>query len=60
MERREFVRAAVAAGIGAGAIGAEGKAMVQPSAKTGQELYQLRKYTLRNGPQTALRSNSRR
>ncbi len=54
MERREFVRAAMAAGVGAGALGAEGKAMAQTSAKTGQELYQLRKYALRNGPQTAL------
>jgi len=54
MERREFVRAAVAAGVGAGAIGAEGKAMAQAAAKTGQEFYQLRKYALRNGPQTAL------
>jgi len=54
VERRVFVRAAVAAGMAAGAIGAEGKAMAQVSAKTGQEFYQLRKYTLRNGPQTAL------
>ena len=57
MERREFVRAAMAAGVGAGALGAEGKAMASDfGARHGgcQELYQLRKYALRNGPQTAL------
>jgi len=71
MERREFVRAAVAAaGMGAGAIGAEAQ-VAQPADSSaslrndkqeagndklgaGHELYQLRKYTLRNGPQTAL------
>ncbi len=70
MERREFVRAAVVAGMGAGALGSEEKALAGqtitagPSTAlrsaqndkqgAGQELYQLRKYALRNGPQTAL------
>jgi hypothetical protein len=50
VERREFVKAAVA-GVAAGvALGAE----AQGAAKAGQEFYQLRKYALRNGPQTAL------
>ena len=58
MERREFVRTAVA--------GAALRATAGPSAalrsaqddnlgaKAQQEFYQLRKYELRNGPQTAL------
>ena len=51
MERRDFMRSAVAAGVGAGAtLGAE--AQGQPASQ--QEYYQLRKYTLRNGPQLAL------
>jgi NIPSNAP len=51
MERREFVRTAVAAaGV---ALGAEGSAMGQ-SAAAGREFYQLRKYELRNGSQLAL------
>jgi hypothetical protein len=70
VERREFVRAAVAAGMGAGAIGAEGGAMAgqtttagpstalrsaqDDNGRGGQEFYQLRKYALRNGPQTVL------
>ena len=50
VERRDFVKSAVAAaGVGA-AFGGEAKAM----AETQQEYYQLRKYTLRNGPQLAL------
>ena len=54
MERREFVRSAVAAA-GVGALSAEGMAMAQgPARAVGQEFYQLRKYELRNGPQTAL------
>lgn len=54
MERREFVKTAVAAA-GAGALGAEGMAMAQgPARVVGQEFYQLRKYELRNGAQTAL------
>ena len=52
MERREFVKAAMAAGVGA--FGVEGGAMGQTAAKTGREFYQLRKYALRNGPQLAL------
>ena len=53
MERREFVKSAVAAGVGAGAaFGAEPQAKAQAEAR--QEFYQLRKYTLRNGPQLAL------
>lgn len=52
MERREFVKTAVAAGVGA--FGAEGSAMGQSAAKAGREFYQLRKYSLRNGPQLAL------
>lgn len=54
MERREFVRSAlVTAGIGAGAAFAaqpEGKAMAEGT----HEFYELRTYTLRNGPQLAL------
>ena len=53
MERREFVKSAVAAGVALGAA-AEESAMAQGAAKAGQEFYQLRKYTLRNGPQLAL------
>ena len=54
MERREFVKTAVA-GVGA-AFGAEGMTMAQgtTTAQARQEFYQLRKYELRNGPQTAL------
>src|ERR1019366_4838360 len=53
MERREFVKSAVAAGVGAGAaFGAEPQAKAQAEAR--QEFYQLRKYTLRTGPQLAL------
>jgi hypothetical protein len=53
MERREFVKSAVAAGVGAGAaFGAEPQAKAQAEAR--QEFYQLRKYTLRNGPHLAL------
>ncbi|HUD22414.1 MAG TPA: NIPSNAP family protein [Acidobacteriaceae bacterium] len=64
------MRAAVAAGMGAGAIGAEGGAMAgqtttagpstalrsaqDDNGRGGQEFYQLRKYALRNGPQTVL------
>jgi hypothetical protein len=53
MERREFVKTAVAAGV---ALGAEGHAMAQgvTNAQAGREFYQLRKYELRNGPQLAL------
>jgi hypothetical protein len=63
MKRREFVRAAMAAGVGAGAIGAEAQVGQTADSSTSlrndkhgmdQELYQLRKYALRNGPQTAL------
>jgi len=70
VERREFVRAAVVAGMGAGALGAEEKALAgqtitagpstalrsaqDDNGRGGHELYQLRKYALRNGPQTAL------
>ena len=70
MERREFVRAAVVAGMGAGALGSEEKALAgqtitagpstalrsaqDDNGRGGHELYQLRKYALRNGPQTAL------
>jgi hypothetical protein len=56
MERREFVKSAVAAaGVGAAFAKAEGSAMGQTAAKAaGQEFYQLRKYSLRNGPQLAL------
>jgi hypothetical protein len=52
MERREFVKSAVVAGVGA--LGAEGVAMAQSVAQVGREFYQLRKYQLRNGAQTAL------
>src|ERR1019366_5000334 len=56
MERREFVKSAVAAGVGAGAaFGAEPQAKAQAEAR--QEFYQLRKYSLRNGPQLALTQN---
>jgi NIPSNAP len=51
MERREFVKTAVAA---SAAFGAEASAMGQTAAKAGREFYQLRKYALRNGPQLAL------
>jgi hypothetical protein len=49
LKRREFVKSAVAAGV---AMGAD--AMAQGTAAAGREFYQLRKYTLRNGPQLAL------
>jgi hypothetical protein len=59
MERREFVKAAV--GVGAGvALGGEAMmadamaAQGSTTAQAGREFYQLRKYELRNGPQTAL------
>ena len=61
VERREFVKSAVAAGVGA--FGAEGVAMAGQAAdssaalrndKRVQEYYQLRKYTLRTGPQLVL------
>lgn len=50
------MKTAVAAGVGAAAagVGAEAKAMAETVDKGHQEFYQLRKYTLRNGPQTAL------
>lgn len=49
MERREFVTSAIAVA-GAALSGGEGRAMAQST----QEFYQLRKYTLQNGPQLAL------
>ncbi len=54
MERREFVKSALAtAGIASGtAFGGEPDAKAQADAR--QEFYQLRMYTLRNGPQLAL------
>jgi hypothetical protein len=52
VERREFVKAAVA-GVAAASAARSGTA--QAPAKAGaREFYQLRKYALRNGPQTAL------
>jgi len=54
VERREFVKAAAAAGAGFAAASAEASAMAQTAARPAQEFYQLRKYELRNGPQTAL------
>jgi hypothetical protein len=56
MERREFVRAAMAAGVASGsAFAAEAQAAARPAAPAaGREFYQLRKYELRNGAQTAL------
>jgi len=61
MERRVFVKSAMAAGVGAG-FGDEAMAMRQTAAssaalrndKQAREYYQLRTYTLRTGPQTAL------
>ena len=52
MERREFVKAAVA-GVAASAAGSA-MGQIAGTAKVGTEFYQLRKYALRNGPQTAL------
>jgi hypothetical protein len=53
LERREFVKSAVAAaGVGAGAAFGALEAKAAPAPQ--QEFYQLRKYELRNGPQTAL------
>ena len=52
MERREFVTSAIAMA-GAAFSGGEGRAMAQST----QEFYQLRKYTLQNGPQLALTQN---
>jgi len=49
MQRREFVKSAVAAGVAMG-----GEALGQGANAKAQEFYQLRKYELRNGPQTAL------
>lgn len=65
MERREFVKSAMAAGVVPGAaLGAEsaaGQANAQTAAgvqghgaMAGREFYQLRRYELRNGAQTAL------
>jgi NIPSNAP len=52
VERRDFVKTVVAAGVGAGA--AFGAAEGQAQSGALQEFYQLRKYELRNGPQLAL------
>jgi NIPSNAP len=53
MERREFVKSAVAAGV---ALKADSSAALRNDKQEalGQEFYQLRKYSLRNGAQTAL------
>jgi hypothetical protein len=66
VERREFVKSAMAVGAGAG-LGMEAQATAQASVGAGggnptsqnrdaghPEYYQLRTYTLRTGPQTAL------
>jgi hypothetical protein len=59
VERRDFVRSAIAAaGVGA-TLNAQSAATAQADAKTASgvaapEFYQLRRYALRNGPQTAL------
>jgi hypothetical protein len=59
VERREFVKSAVvAAGVGA-AFGAQGAAAAPVDRKAAdgaapREFYQLRRYALRNGPQSAL------
>jgi hypothetical protein len=57
VERREFVKSAlVTAGMASGAaFGAEPEAKAQAAAP--HEFYQVRKYLLRNGPQTALTEN---
>jgi hypothetical protein len=52
LERRDFVTSAIAMA-GAALSGGEGRALAQP----GQEFYQLRKFTLRNGAQPALVQN---
>jgi hypothetical protein len=52
VERREFLKSAVAAAGVAATIGATPEAKAQPAPQ--QEYYQLRKYALRNGPQTTL------
>jgi hypothetical protein len=54
VERREFVKSAMAAAgvVSSAAFGAEPKGKVLTEAQ--QEFYQLRKYTLRIGPQLAL------
>ncbi|HEX9199219.1 MAG TPA: NIPSNAP family protein [Acidobacteriaceae bacterium] len=54
MERREFVKAAAVAVASGAAFGVEANAVAEAQATAGQEFYQLRKYTLRNGPQLAL------
>lgn len=55
MKRREFVKSAlVTAGVASSRAAFGAEPAEQPEAKPQQEFYQLRKYTLRNGPQTAL------
>src|ERR1700679_3752321 len=50
VERREFVKSALITAGAAFGTGTEGKALEEPQ----QEFYQLRKYSLRTGPQLAL------
>jgi len=52
VERREFVKSALAVAASGAALGAEPDAKGPAEAR--QEFYQLRTYTLRNGPQPAL------
>ena len=53
MERRVFVKSALASA-SAAALSIDGQTQTPAQPQPSREFYQLRKYTLRNGPQLAL------